>query len=147
MYQQYKNSRMRDAGQMYLLADSLLNKGRYHCLIYQAFMNHGLVDSSESNFCEGYPFSFGASDSNAILLLNTSNFSDGSGPAYLWIPGRLPQVTAELYNMQGQFIRSWTNDKHYISIEISPDNMAAGTYLLRVKNLVRDKIFKLVRVR
>jgi hypothetical protein len=147
MYQQYKNANMRNAAQMYLLSDSLLFEGKNHCIIYQAFMNHGLVDSSEQVYCEGYPFEFGSADSNAILLLNTLAFADGNGPAYLWIPGRLAQVTADLYNMQGQFVESWSNEKRYISIEIPPYHIPAGTYILRVKNLVRDKTFKLIRVR
>jgi Fungalysin metallopeptidase (M36) len=147
MYQQYKNANMRNAAQMYLLSDSLLFEGKNHCIIYQAFMNHGLVDSSEQVYCEGYPFEFGSADSNAILLLNTLAFADGTGPAYLWIPGRLPQVTAELYNIQGQYLDSWSNEKRYISIEIPPYHIPAGTYILRVKNLVRDKTFKLIRVR
>jgi hypothetical protein len=147
MYQQFKNASMRDAAQMYLLSDSLLFEGKYHCIIYQAFMNHGLVDSSEQTLCDGYPFSFGTADSNAILLLNTSAFAEGSGPCLSLDSGVASRWTQNLYNSQGQYIRSWSNDKRYVSIEIPPYHLLAGSYLLRVKNLVRDKVFKLTRVR
>ena len=124
------NITLPDAAQQYILADSLLFNGQYHCTIVSAFRDHGLASDPA---CGVYPLAVAEIVSRNEFVKFTA-YPDGF-KAVAAEPNT--PLNIDLYDIAGRHLASYVNTDTEIKPEL-PD----GIYIVNVSSAGAHQAFK-----
>lgn len=134
-------STLPEAAKYVLLADTLLFGGIHTTTICTRFTNQNILNTqcqfhtSVSDFERREP---------RVVLAHTFGFASNEAPAVLTIPSDVTKTNVTLVNIYGQVVYSSYDNTNHI-IDIDPNGLLSGIYILKVSVEGNDTTFKLIK--